>query len=353
MIKSVMIVGVYPNKKCGLKGGGPAIYTENLAGQLSKKLKVNVVSLSFNKLKEQTRFKINENLYVKYIYNSRKSKRIFFTVKAVLYSILKKNEYDIAHFQDVKATYFYGLLNWLFKKPVVMTMHGYLTLEGVANGRYKKNSMMFKVERWMEKKAVERADAIIAVGKTLREWIIKELGANADKVFYVPNGIDPEIFKPIPTEKNPLAEKYKGFPILLFTKHFSPRYGAKDLILAFKKIVEEYPDAKLIMLGDDKWRREIINYTFNVGLKNNVIFPGRVENNVVPYYLSLADVFINPTAENETFGISVIEAMACEKPVVATAVGGPKEIMEEGIRQMGKPVGILAPPKNPSPHISD
>ncbi len=255
-----------------------------------------------------------------------------------------KARYDLIHYHGLFSPFGF-LLN--DKIPLVITAHGYSSFETVAHGRIKPNSIQFKFMRWMEKKTVERADAVIAVGKTLRRWIIKELGAEPHKVFYVPNGIDPYVFKLIPLEKNPLRSKINGNPILIFTKHFSPIYGAKDLILAFKEILKSYPNAKLIMLGDDRYKNEVVLFSKEFNIYNDIYFVGRVENKKVPYYLSLADIFINPTHTRETFGISLIEAMACELPVIATAVGGPKEILEEGKRQMGKDVGILIPPKDP------
>jgi len=266
---------------------------------------------------------------------------LFQTTKRAL---LLRKKVDIYHTHGV---YFSGVGLIDRSKPMVLTIHGYSSLEAIASGRIKENSLGYKHIRFMEKKVAQRADAIIAVGKTLRQWIIEELRADPEKVFYIPNGIDSDVFRLIPPEDNPLKDKIKGNPILIFTKHFSPGYGAKDLILAFKDVVAKYPDARLIMLGEDKWKSEIINYSKKLGVFEKIVFPGRVPNEKVPYFLSISDIFINPISTTETFGISVIEAMACETPVVATAVGGPKEIMDEGIRQMGNPVGILVPPKSP------
>ena len=321
--------------------GGVGVHISNLSRYISNHAEITIISTG---KKNEVKKKNGIHIYFRKIPFEKRYTTLQRDFVKISFLNKLKARYDLIHYHGLFSPFGF-LLN--DKIPLVITAHGYSSFETVAHGRIKPNSIQFKFMRWMEKKTVERADAVIAVGETLRRWIIEELGAEPEKVFYVPNGIAPEIFKPIPPGEISLNNKINGDPILIFTKHFSPIYGAKDLILAFKEILMLYPNAKLIMLGDNRYKNEVVSFSKEINVYNNIYFVGRVENKKVPYYLSLADIFINPTRTQETFGISLIEAMACEVPVIATAVGGPKEILDEGKRQMGKDVGILIPPKNP------
>ena len=85
--------------------------------------------------------------------------------------------------------------------------------------------------------------------------------------------------------------------------------------------------ARLVMCGDGPERNDAEALTREYGLSDQVLFVGQVPN--IRDYLSIADVLLLPS-ETESFGLSALEAMACEVPVIATRVGGLPEVVRDG-----------------------
>ena len=177
----------------------------------------------------------------------------------------------------------------------------------------------------------------------------------------VNNGVDANYF--VPSSGN-LTQQDRNIQIL-FVGRISPEKGIHDLVEAFSKITEEYPQAELIIAGphivvekeflfDLQHEPEVqalkpfysLNYLEYIKSKipshltSQVIFTGSLpQQELLPYYQK-ADVVINPSL-SEAFGMSLVEAMATQTPVVATAIGGMPEIVDDGV------TGLLTEPGNP------
>lgn len=115
-----------------------------------------------------------------------------------------------------------------------------------------------------------------------------------------------------------------------------PAKDHKNLLQAFKIVHEKNSNIKLNCVGDGVYIKDIIAYSIELGLSDSVIFTGS-KNNVVDYY-DTADCFVLSSAW-EGFGIVLVEAMACELPVISTDCGGTKEVVQDDF--------FLVPIKNP------
>ncbi|MCE5338451.1 MAG: glycosyltransferase family 4 protein [Methanomicrobiaceae archaeon] len=325
--------------------GGPSNVVQNLAHYLSRQHQISVINV------EEQPYPTGLGHWFDEIIEVWQEKVSFFDGRIVIPAAIQKakralllrNQVDLCH-AHCPSDALVEVINPL--KPLVLTLHGYPTLEILLNRTMKSNSLRFRALQWIEKSAIKRADAIIVVGKALKDWVITEFGADPHKVFYIPNGVNVEEFSPISHQKRiDLVKKYNldNKHCLLFTKHFSPRYGADYLVRALPKIIQKYPNIICVMTNDDPWREDIIALANDLEVRENIIFPGRVNFNELVGLYHASDIYVHPSInDQETFGIALIEAMACERPVVATAVGGPKEIIEGGDN-----VGILVPPRNP------
>ncbi len=328
--------------------GGFGVHITNLSQNLAKYAEVTVITSG---KKNEVINKNNIKIYSRKIPFEKRYTTFQRDFVKISFLNKLKTQYDLIHYHGLFSPFGF-LLN--DRVPLVITVHGYASFETASSGRIKPNSIQFKFARKVERKTVKRADAVIAVGKTLRKWLIEELGAEPEKVFYVPNGIDPEVFKPInfnEKEKREIKRKY-GMPedsiILLFTKHFTLRYGIEYILKSLKFLLKNQERIYLVATNDDNYLPKIKNLARDLNVYNRCIFTGRLPLQELVKLYNVADVFLHTSInEQETFGISLIEAMACELPVIATAVGGPKEILKEGKKHMGKNVGILIPPKDP------
>jgi glycosyltransferase involved in cell wall biosynthesis len=96
-----------------------------------------------------------------------------------------------------------------------------------------------------------------------------------------------------------------------------------------KTVHQELPEAKLILVGDGEEREHLETLTDGLGIRECVEFAGRVPHEKVEDYMSQAEVFVLPSL-SEGFPVTILEAMACGLPVVATRVGGVPDIIEDG-----------------------
>jgi D-inositol-3-phosphate glycosyltransferase len=182
-------------------------------------------------------------------------------------------------------------------------------------------------------------DRIIA---TCRDEVVElgKMGIPADRISIVPCGVDTELFTP----RGPAAARGAHPYQLLQLGRLVPRKGAAVSIAALALL----PDAELVVVGgppadrldDDPEVRRLRRIAGETGVADRVRFTGGVPSSQVPSLLRAADVVLCP-ADYEPFGIVPLEAMACGRPVVASAVGGQLDTVAD------PGTGRLVPPRDP------
>lgn len=192
--------------------------------------------------------------------------------------------------------------------------------------------------------AWRHADMLIAISKATARDLTEIYGVPPEKIRVVYNGVDPEIFAPI--EKSDVARRLglEGKRIVLYVGDFGLRKGLRYLIQAVPKVISEVPDARFLLvggtprwLGTDIYWKMLLEQIKRCGVQEHVRLLGSVSHFELPKYYSAAEVFVLPSL-HEGLGKVALEAMTCEKPVVATRVGGIPEIVDDGVD------GILVPP---------
>lgn len=127
----------------------------------------------------------------------------------------------------------------------------------------------------------------------------------------------PMVLKEVP--KNVKKAEVKGSPVIGTCGRFEPVKGMEYLIEAFPFLLEEFPKATLVMVGDGSERGKLERLAEELGIKQKTIFTGWLEN---PFpYLKSFDIFVAPSL-NEAWGAAIFEAALMGKPIVATRVGG-------------------------------
>lgn len=209
---------------------------------------------------------------------------------------------------------------------------------------------------------LEQADLVLSCSDYITSRIAKRFPQYADKCKTVNNGVDSSYFVPSASSR---PQSLPNAPQFLFVGRISPEKGVHDLIEAFTKVTEKYPQAILTIIGahiivakkllfDLQPEPEVqalerfyyLNYLDYVKsqvpehLASQVFFLGSLpQEKLLPYYQA-ADVVINPSL-SEAFGMSLVEAMATETPVVATKIGGMSEIVDHQVN------GLLTEPGDP------
>ena len=180
----------------------------------------------------------------------------------------------------------------------------------------------------VNKKLRDGVDLLTAHCTAAREFMIGELGVRREiEVIHV--GVDTELFRPMKSEGKYLTEGEGGFRILTAARLH--RYkGLGYLIEAMKRIRGEIPDAHLYIIGRGPEERNLKNLAEKLRLNDVVTFLTRpMPNSEMPALYAECDVYVQPSIV-EPYGIAVLEAMACEKPVVGTRVGGMLDTVKDG-----------------------
>jgi len=147
------------------------------------------------------------------------------------------------------------------------------------------------------------------------------------KVEVLHNGVDIKIFKKDEEERKNLRKKFnlENKKVLISVGRIVALKGYQLVIKALK----DMPDLYYVLIGKGEYLEKLKDLAKNEKVEDRVLFLGEVENNKLNKYLSMADVFLQPTIGNEAFGITIIEAMACELPVVASKNGGIVDIIKD------------------------
>lgn len=171
-------------------------------------------------------------------------------------------------------------------------------------------------------------------------WVMREQGLRICRrdMRVVPFGIDINRFVPPATSREP------GRPVVIGTvKSLEPKYGIDVLIEAFAIVRQEFGslNPQLLIAGGGTRRAEYESLVDRLGLRDTVTFTGSIEYSKVHEVHQQLDIAVFPSVEDsESFGVSVIEAQACARPVIVSRVGGLPEVIGEGR------TGLVVPPRD-------
>ncbi len=184
--------------------------------------------------------------------------------------------------------------------------------------------------RWLSK-----LHGKIAVSKPALQYVSWHLPGDYR---IIPNGIDTERFCVDGPQRPEFAD---GKTNILFVGRLEQRKGLGYLLNACAKVRRSFSNFRLIVVGPGTvLRSRYEQLVDDMDLTNNVIFSGFVPTDELPSYYRSADIFCAPATGGESFGIVLLEAMACAKPVVATNIEGYASVLAHGEE------GLLVPPKD-------
>lgn len=311
--------------------GGAGVHVEYLAAELAKLIEIEV--RCFGDQDDQS-----NNLTVKgfpfenpvFDDADDKLKSVFKTLSTCLQMNADAIDADVVHCHTWYA-HFAGIVAKLcYGTPLVITTH---SLEPLRPWKREQLGRGYDASSWIEKTAIEMADALIAVSEETKEDVLKHFDVDESKVHVIYNGINLQQY--ITTSKTSTLDEYgvdKTKPYVLFVGRITRQKGIIHLVNAINYID---PDTQIVLCAGapdtpeiGKEMEDAVNEVKKT--RDNVIWIDKMvtKEEIIQLY-SHADVFCCPSIY-EPFGIINIEAMACDTAVVASAVGGIKEVVVHG-----------------------
>lgn len=219
--------------------------------------------------------------------------------------------------------------------PVLQTFHAL----GSVKRRHQGDADTSPPNRIELERSLCRSAAHVVATCTDEVFELRRLGLTTDRVSIVPCGVDTDEFSP----DGPVAPRTQRKRLLVLGR-LVERKGQDDAVRALRAV----PDAELVVVGGpqpdridaDPEVRRLRGIAAEAGVADRLVFAGSVARADVPAWVRSADVVL-AVPWYEPFGITPLEAMACGRPVVATAVGGLQDSVVDGV------TGDLVPPRDP------
>lgn len=219
--------------------------------------------------------------------------------------------------------------------PVVYEIRAFWEDAAVDHGSTREGSLRYRLTRALETWAVKRADAVTVICEGLRRDLV-ERGIPPGKITVIPNAVDIDKFemggRPDPELKLRLGLGTSR--VLGFIGSFYAYEGLDLLVAALPAILRQIPDVKLLLVGGGPQEAALKRQVMALDLKDRVIFTGRVPHAEVNRYYDLVDVLVyarHPMRLTELVTpLKPLEAMAQGRLMVASDVGGHKELIQDG-----------------------
>ena len=308
--------------------GGPAIYTREISGRLMKKgHQVRVVAFTDAEPEVKDIAIIPVRLSYGLLGSLRRQLRLFFTI------LRAAREVDLLYAQGAVVVGLCSLVvGRLLKKPVVVKFVGDVAWEQAVNAA-KTNKFLeeflsqpeggfyIKLIMRIQRFVFHHANKVITPSNYLKNILVKFYQVPASKIEVVYNAVEL-------TEVKACDETY-GQPMLITIGRLVSWKGIDELISLVPALAKRYHDFRLVIVGEGPERDRLGQHCREIHAEPYVIFTGRLNHEKTLSLLKRANIFIL-NSRYEGLPHTVIEAMACRCPVVATGLEGTKEVVEDG-----------------------
>ncbi len=315
--------------------GGAGVHIRELARCLAEMMEVDIRCFGDQRLKsgslQVTGYQPDPKLHCA---DQPKFDSLFNTIFTDLLILMNRIDADVVHTHTWYAHLAGFWAKKLYNVPYVATSH---SLEPLRPWKVDQLAEGYYVSSWIEKVGLENADRVVAVSRMMKEDILNNFSVDPDRIAVIHNGIDLKTWKRRPLSRE-LRERYGiAEDYVLFVGRPTAQKGMEYLIdaaddipvqVVFEAVGADTRDYENRMIEKVKGKKNIVWIHENLGDEKNIEL------------YSSARVFICPSVY-EPFGIINLEAMACETPVVASAVGGIKEVV------VPEETGLLVEPGQP------
>ena len=249
---------------------------------------------------------------------------------ARLAALMRRERFDVVHNYLLRANVVGSIAARVARVPVVL---------GSKRGCHERRGLELIGARLSNR----LADCVTANAEAVREFVHENESCPREKMTVIPSGIDTERFRPLAGAR----EDYKSRlgldparPVVGIVTRMRVRKGVEEFLRAMAMVCERHPDVQTVVVGEVGLDPELEGLVQETGLAGRLHLLGRRSD--MPEVFSAFDVFVL-SSHDEGMSNAILEAMAMEKPVVATDVGGTGEVVEHGRS------GLLVPARDPRP----
>lgn len=337
MKQKILKVCLISNEFPSLEGtGGIGTYTYNLAKGLGKnghKVFVITSNLNITKDKDFTIIPLKNSgkkwIILKDFFNKCKLPHTFnsleFSFRSYL-AVRKLNKFqnlDIIEGPEWQAQLFF--LSVFLKIPIVIRLHTYtkkiLELENISQ------NLDFRIINFLEKFTLKRARMIFAASQLIKDDAVKDLGLNPDKIYKLGLPVNVSLFSGKRTSQS--------FPVVLYTGRFEIKKGILDLFNTMTAVKKHFPEVIYKFVGRDSLysksqtvKQYLLALAGKKGLLPNIKFVDETDYLLLPKHFLSSTVFVN-ASRYESFGMTILEALATNTPVIIYKSAGIADIISE------------------------
>jgi glycogen(starch) synthase len=318
--------------------GGYENLANDLSKELSKKIDVHIVCYNYD---DSGVLPVSEKVVIHEFSRVTNVKYIGTPINSLvnnlrLLHLIRKEKICVINAHPVFPGGLDAVLSKICGVPLICTSHGAdIQINDDLNYGARRNIFVNLVIKFI----LRITDYHTVVSKSMFPDAV-DAGSDISKVRVIYNGLN---LRSIPQHKHVSRSKYNLLDndfFILYMGRLHVKKCPSDLIRAMQKVVSEIPSAKLVVAGKGGEKRKLEDLVSHLNLLENITFAGFVSDNEKWQLMMSCDVFVLPS-EVEAFGISVIEAMACSKPVVVTDIGPFTEIVKH------KETGLVVPLHSP------
>lgn len=248
-----------------------------------------------------------------------------------------ENHYDVIHAVE-ESVFFGAVLKGIFHIPMIYDMDSSMS-EQLAQGKLFNNYFFLKIIHFLEKWAIKNSTLVLTVCSSLTEIVFYDFPQK--KVFQLED-IPMNDEKQNVSQKEVLALKKRlglsGELIILYTGNFESYQGIDLLIRSISRVADVEPNIRILLVGGEREHIETMEkLATRLEVKNFLIFIGKMPPNVIPTYMSLADILVSPRTKGTNTPLKIFTYLKSGKPIVATNLSTHTQVLNENISMLVDP----------------
>jgi glycosyltransferase involved in cell wall biosynthesis len=252
--------------------------------------------------------------------------------------MVSTKRYEVIHSHE-EGAFIAMVLSKIFRMPHLYDMHSCLPKQ-LQNSKYGKFTIFVKLFEKLEGWVIASCDVVLTIGADLEKHVLQKFpAANHIRIENIPLYLDKPLEEKRTRKDNSSLDNNNYRLNIVYTGTFEHYQGLRLLIESARIVLEKYPEVRFDLVGGkpdqiDHWKRKVIN----LGLDNNLIFPGRVSMEESLEYLEMADILVSPRTEGLSIPLKIYSYLHSGKPTVATNILAHTQILNDEIAVITDPL---------------